>query len=390
MKKGFTLIELLAVIVILAIIALIATPIVLSIIEDTKESATLRSAEHYLSAVEQSIMKKNLNAGGSFSPNTCEVQSNGSLLCDGTEALELEISGEVPSTGTITFEKGKIIDVDLTLSNKRIIKNSKGEMIHFPCTLISGDKETPGSKYECEVKKGTKYNFYVLSKEEDGTTNLIMDRNICENGIPATEDNKCLVAWVSKLDYKDDTNYGTYGNNNKGPITAMNYLYNATKDWDNIPNIKMDYEDEGKTENSGYGSIKTTNNITKITKKDGSAVTVLMDQEGYTNLKARIPYKRETSDYDKTNAYLYENLHIACYDSKNHMNPVSCDVAGYIEGLYNEGMSHIKGIYGYWILSTRADYPSIATFVLFLGYTRSDSVQFDSHIGVRPVITLKL
>ena len=33
MKKGFTLIELLAVIVILAIIALIATPIVLEIIE---------------------------------------------------------------------------------------------------------------------------------------------------------------------------------------------------------------------------------------------------------------------------------------------------------------------------------------------------------------------
>ena len=45
MKKGFTLIELLAVIVILAIIALIATPIVLNIINDTKESASLRSAD---------------------------------------------------------------------------------------------------------------------------------------------------------------------------------------------------------------------------------------------------------------------------------------------------------------------------------------------------------
>ena len=48
MKKGFTLIELLAVIVILAIIALIATPIVLSIINDSKESASLRRAEMYL------------------------------------------------------------------------------------------------------------------------------------------------------------------------------------------------------------------------------------------------------------------------------------------------------------------------------------------------------
>ena len=48
MKKGFTLIELLAVIVILAVIAVIAVPIVLNIINDTKESATLRSAEMYM------------------------------------------------------------------------------------------------------------------------------------------------------------------------------------------------------------------------------------------------------------------------------------------------------------------------------------------------------
>ena len=42
-KKGFTLIELLAVIVILAIIAVIAVPIVLNIIDDSKENSNLRS-----------------------------------------------------------------------------------------------------------------------------------------------------------------------------------------------------------------------------------------------------------------------------------------------------------------------------------------------------------
>ena len=39
MKKGFTLIELLAVIVILAIIALIATPIVLNIVENAQRGS---------------------------------------------------------------------------------------------------------------------------------------------------------------------------------------------------------------------------------------------------------------------------------------------------------------------------------------------------------------
>ena len=51
-KKGFTLIELLAVIVILAIIALIATPIVLGIIEDARESSKERSAELVVNAIE--------------------------------------------------------------------------------------------------------------------------------------------------------------------------------------------------------------------------------------------------------------------------------------------------------------------------------------------------
>ena len=37
MKKGFTLIELLAVIIILAVIALIATPVVLNVTENSKK-----------------------------------------------------------------------------------------------------------------------------------------------------------------------------------------------------------------------------------------------------------------------------------------------------------------------------------------------------------------
>jgi type IV pilus assembly protein PilA len=45
LRKGFTLIELLAVIVILTIIALIATPLVLNVIEDSKKGA-FKSTAH--------------------------------------------------------------------------------------------------------------------------------------------------------------------------------------------------------------------------------------------------------------------------------------------------------------------------------------------------------
>lgn len=51
-NKGFTLIELLAVIVILAIIALIATPVILGIIDDTRTEAKKRTAEMVYTGVQ--------------------------------------------------------------------------------------------------------------------------------------------------------------------------------------------------------------------------------------------------------------------------------------------------------------------------------------------------
>lgn len=66
-NKGFTLIELLAVIVILAIIALIATPIIIGIINDARAEAKIRSAEAVIHAVETSyltqVMKVEANGG---------------------------------------------------------------------------------------------------------------------------------------------------------------------------------------------------------------------------------------------------------------------------------------------------------------------------------------
>ena len=55
---GFTLIELLAVIVILAIIALIATPIILGIVEDARRDAFLRSVELVVSTTDIDIFNK--------------------------------------------------------------------------------------------------------------------------------------------------------------------------------------------------------------------------------------------------------------------------------------------------------------------------------------------
>jgi len=92
-KKGFTLIELLAVIVVLAIIALIATPIVMGVIEKAQVGANERSVEGYMKAYEAAYYQYMLENGG--------VEPTATLT-------NVEYSGAVVSCGeTIKVENGK-------------------------------------------------------------------------------------------------------------------------------------------------------------------------------------------------------------------------------------------------------------------------------------------
>ena len=179
MKKGFTLIELLAVIVILAIIALIATPIVLSIINDSKESAIIRSAEFYENAVENVIMKENMKLGGSFNPKKCIIDANGNATCDGT-SLDIEVNGQKPNGGSITFDKGKVTNINLIFGDKTVSMNSNGE-------LVLGDIPEPKSFAEdswetiaANIRAGNLSKYKVGDTKEialTGFTNTETDSN---------------------------------------------------------------------------------------------------------------------------------------------------------------------------------------------------------------------
>ena len=185
-KDGFTLIELLAVIVILAIIALIAVPIVINIIQETRVSSQERSVELFVDQVEKTIAKENLKR--SYNPNYCEIQNNGKVVCYGPNgvvlttdeednALNIDMKGESPTEGIIIIGENNKLDYNFVLGGKNYTNNDNITETAI-CKL---DKETssklsisPGTKYECEVKEGTKYNFYVLSFEK-GIISLIMD-----------------------------------------------------------------------------------------------------------------------------------------------------------------------------------------------------------------------
>lgn len=134
-KKGFTLIELLAVIVLLAIVMLVSSPIVLNIINNSKNKATLRSAEMYVKALENSL--------GNIMLDEIQIEDGTySIMKDGNLCLELnndsctkgllkvEISGEVPKSGTVILEKGQVKYVKLELNNKTITQNNEGKLVY--------------------------------------------------------------------------------------------------------------------------------------------------------------------------------------------------------------------------------------------------------------------
>lgn len=103
MKKGFTLIELLAVIVILAIIALIATPIVLNIVKDSKENSAARSLEGYVKGVDNAQAQYMLLNNGEMARNLNDL----TISVDNADKLE-EINVEFKKDGTVAVAQANI------------------------------------------------------------------------------------------------------------------------------------------------------------------------------------------------------------------------------------------------------------------------------------------
>jgi len=154
-KKGFTLIELLAVIVILAIIALIATPIIMGIIDDAQTQSAKNSAYGYLDSVDKSLVQSSFKKISN--PTTAQIDvldgdyvtaSNGKVLnIDGTttKVMDVEFKGEGPEDGSLLcYTNGKIeANSRITVNGKTFYTNENGELTETkPATLCNVNSNT--------------------------------------------------------------------------------------------------------------------------------------------------------------------------------------------------------------------------------------------------------
>ena len=202
-KKGFTLIELLAVIVILAIIALIATPIVMNTIENAKKGAAERSAENYLSAVETEVAKQRID--GVVLEGEYTIQEDGNLCpagetCTDETEIKIDMSGNKPSSGIINIENGKVVDKLSAGESKKTTMT----VDEYTVSYNSETKQLVASKEESGANTTT--TVYRWSDEEISIGDTIVPANYTTDSSTLgkgfylkhvlDKDNKVIESWV--------------------------------------------------------------------------------------------------------------------------------------------------------------------------------------------------
>ena len=148
-KRGFTLIELLAVIVILAIIALIATPLVLKYIETSRQESFKVSVENIKDSALKYVASEQLKGKVTY-PVTVDVQ-------------DLDFKGKEDYTGKVKVLKNGIVEEIVETDNYR---SGNGGFINKKNEPYLKVKE--GKTAVIDDKNGYIYSFYQAENQAVG------------------------------------------------------------------------------------------------------------------------------------------------------------------------------------------------------------------------------
>ncbi len=220
-RKGFTLIELLAVIIILAIVALIATPIIMNVITDARLSANKTQVELILKGAEQKFAHSQLtgedtNFDGETNiykeiDTTNEKPENGEVYITSTGEIAIAISID----GVCYYKKfaeenisqndsekcyENIIDT-IIISDYDIVADLKSDP-----ALVVGDIKTTAGYYERNDGGASEYEIIA----SDGITPNEMDYILLNNGL------------VAKLKYTNEINVMQLGAHAVNDINSIN------------------------------------------------------------------------------------------------------------------------------------------------------------------------
>ena len=374
-KKGFTLIELLAVIVVLAIIALIATPIVMNTIKNAKKGAAERTADNYIKQVETTIAEKKLE-NNPLADGPYTIDGNGNLIGNGlTESVTIDMSGNKPSGGTVTISNGGVSkegttmtigDYDVKYNQEKskyeatekgntsvIYKN--GEVVYF--NVDNGTKCTSSEAVSTTGTKNGCMKFYAFNDDGEDTVNLLLDHNTT-----------ALVEWKSS------------GSNASGPSEVLTQLKTDTDGWQGTitpSNYTMDQT--GQESNAKYTIDYSGYKARLITAQEIAQITgnTAFDEKTASNyyyyFDSKTNKENDTCKEGNTSGcqygWLYDRTHTSCttYGCLNNSDQTT---------------------FGYWTASSYADYYEFAWDVYYRSRIDMLTGVKSNDPGVRPVITV--
>ena len=122
-KYGFTLIELLAVIVVLAVIAMITTPIVFGIINTAKKGAAEQSTVAYAKAVEDTVAIAAMN-------NKSYANRNDYLY----DEIKVDVSGSTPTGGIYALKDGIVTRGTFCVNGYKVTYSDSKAKAYEKCT----------------------------------------------------------------------------------------------------------------------------------------------------------------------------------------------------------------------------------------------------------------
>ena len=306
-KIGFTLIELLAVIIVLAIIALIATPIIFNVIENAKLKSLENSCYGVIDAVRTKYAEGLLNS----IDGTVKLKGN---------VTEITVSGEQPIAGTWEIDNSSNPD------NRGIkIKDVKfGSMKDYTCTNVNDDG-TINSKVTCT--KGDDSSNDDNDKDDDEMSyykDMTIDFDI--------DDDKCVEFFKS---------------NNKTDEEAQALCKGDKKDelkftiWESI--LVEDKDTLTQITDSGFVELKNT----KIKKSCFNYPIA-----SYT-LSVNIPKCKEFFKNIAGSVLTDENIDSTCTDLSKEINSDDFN----FEEVYNElGETMIDTLKYYEVIDLSIDY----------------------------------
>ena len=298
MKKGFTLVELLAVLVILAILTLIAVPIVTNIIDKAEKDSELISAKMYIDGVNKSILTYNIS--NKLKDATCEVQSDGNLDCDGT-TIQVDVQNTKAVSGTITIENRKVSKVEnLKVGEKYYTTNENGELIgsetltlpSLSVTPATAETKTTGNVPAGNYAAGDEYIinlggedrvFFVLGENENDSNkvDLIMNMNYTDDTVPV-ETTWCVSGSNNLCDH-DNLNplvthvQEVFGNNVVVSLPSYDQIYKAAGNKENeLPTWLYDNLNSYPTSPYGYWTSTPNENLDVSSGGDDSDNNVVV------------------------------------------------------------------------------------------------------------------